>query len=295
MIKASLIVATLGRYDELERLLSSLACQTIGSDSFEVVVVDQNDTIDLQPVIAAFAGRLTLHHIRSDVKGLSLNRNRGLARAQGEIVAFPDDDCTYYPDTLEKMLAHYDRHPQCVMVLGSIYDRSSNRPIVRRWPTHPVRVRKRNFFFLYSSVTIFSRLPTETFDERFGGGAAYGSYEDADYVHHLLTCGQINYDPSIQVWHPPLNAHVMPASKIEAYGLGFGAFVAKNLSFYACTLFLLSLGYHLAKAVKYAILFNMQRAKAHLLSASSRISGLTRFLRNEKSEVRAFAKNSRSQ
>jgi glycosyltransferase involved in cell wall biosynthesis len=281
MIEVSLIVATLGRYDEVERLLTSLARQTINRRRFEVIIVDQNDAIDLTPIITTFSKHLTIAHIRSTTHGVAVNRNKGLAIAKGGIVAFPDDDCTYYGDTLERVLDHYQQEPDSVLVLGSVYDRNSNQPVIRRWPNHAIRATPANVFFLYSSITIFSRLRSLLFDERLGAGARYGSYEDADYVFRALQYGPVQYSPAVQVWHSDMNARLMSRAKIRAYGVGFGAFVAKHFTIYSIALFIMALGYHVCMAVKSALFFDAKGTGAHFISITSRVSGVVSFLLHE--------------
>ena len=281
MIDVSLIVATLGRYDEVERLLTSLAQQTIDHRRLEIVIVDQNDSIDLTPIIAQFSRHLTISHIRSTAHGVAANRNKGLTIAKGGIVGFPDDDCTYYADTLERVFDHYQQKPDSVLLLGSVYDRNSNQPVIRRWPNHAIRATPGNVFFLYSSITIFSRLRSLLFDERLGVGARYGSYEDADYVFRALQYGPVQYSPAVQVWHADLNAHLMSPAKIRAYGVGFGAFVAKHFTIYSITLFIMALGYHVGMAVKSALFFDAKSAWAHFISITSRVSGVVSFLLHE--------------
>ena len=84
-----LVVATVGRVDELERLLGSLERQT--HRGFTVLVVDQNDDDRLRPLLAAHPA-LDIAHLRS-APGLSRARNAALGAADGGLVAFPDDDC----------------------------------------------------------------------------------------------------------------------------------------------------------------------------------------------------------
>src|SRR5208282_5801645 len=102
-----LIVATLGRTRELERLLASLARQRMRS--FEVIIVDQNDDDRLRLLIGGFGAALRLVHLRNG-RGLSRSRNSGLARAQGSIIGFPDDDAAYDAGTLERVVAFFERH-----------------------------------------------------------------------------------------------------------------------------------------------------------------------------------------
>jgi len=76
----SLVVATFGRADVLERLVASLTAQS--SQDFEIIVADQNRDDRVRPLIAPLAasGQLT-RHIRLEVANLSAARNAGLAAA----------------------------------------------------------------------------------------------------------------------------------------------------------------------------------------------------------------------
>ena len=90
-----LVVATVGRADELGRLLDSLEAQDY--PSLRVVVVDQNDDLRAADLLA---GRpLELVHLQSET-GLSRARNVALEHVSADVVAFPDDDCVYPPGLL---------------------------------------------------------------------------------------------------------------------------------------------------------------------------------------------------
>src|SRR5271166_3162469 len=104
----SLIVATVNRVAELDRLLTSLDRQTY--KEFEVIVVDQNPNDRLVPLLAKHP-RLSIKHLRCE-RGLSRARNAGLQVAKGEIVAIPDDDCWYPDRLLESVTAWFASHPE---------------------------------------------------------------------------------------------------------------------------------------------------------------------------------------
>jgi len=288
MIAISLIVATLGRFDELGRLLSSLTRQTVGPGRFEVIIVDQNDSIDLAPIISRYASALTLRHVKSGKRGISLNRNIGLHLAQGKIVAFPDDDCTYYPDTLETVLRCFQGNENISLFIGAIYDRSTDTCVIRRWPRTPRFVTRWNFFLLTSSISIFSKRTDLRFDERLGAGARFGSNEDADYVLRALSSGGIvRYEPSIEVWHPAQPMMLISTDKIHSYGLGFGALVAKDFSVALAILFLKSCLYHLMMAAKALCCRDARTAKARLTALYSRLLGIFLFLHGQNDHRRS--------
>ena len=50
MIEISLILATYGRKIEVHQFIDSLIIQSLPKKSFELIVVDQNDTIDLSDI-----------------------------------------------------------------------------------------------------------------------------------------------------------------------------------------------------------------------------------------------------
>ena len=98
-IKFSLVLCTLGRKDCVDSFLWSLEKQSY--KKFECIIVDQNETDMLLPIVDKYASKFSVVYIRSSIKGLSKNRNIGVNRALGN--AFPEDDCEYLPNTLEVM------------------------------------------------------------------------------------------------------------------------------------------------------------------------------------------------
>ncbi len=228
----SLILATVGRTETLHRLVDSLAAQTL--HGFELIVVDQNDDERLQPVLQrARSLGLTLRHLKHSPPNLALARNAGIAAAAGRWLGFPDDDCWYEPQTLERMLLRTLRrdHPDGV---------------VGRWveqdPAHPAGAlswqRSSRFRDLpVSSITLFvSRELLQKlggFDGRLGVGQWFGAGEETDIVLRALRANAlVAYEPELRVHHradPP--AHTGSAAMRRAVQLrarGAGALYAKH-------------------------------------------------------------------
>lgn len=98
----SVVVCTYNREDLLADCLQSLACQTFNSAQYEVIVVDNNSSDNTAKVAADFvAGKANYRLISEPEQGLSHARNKGLAEAQGEYVAFIDDDARAPENWLE--------------------------------------------------------------------------------------------------------------------------------------------------------------------------------------------------
>ena len=93
-----LVVATVDRVAELERLLASLDAQT--HHGFRVLLVDQNPDDRLAPIVGR-PRSFELVRLRSE-RGLSRARNAALDRIQADLVAFPDDDCSYEPGSARR-------------------------------------------------------------------------------------------------------------------------------------------------------------------------------------------------
>lgn len=233
-LRFSLVLATVGRTDELARFLDSLRAQS--HTDCELIVVDQNPDDRLLPVLREYDGKISLKHTRS-VRGLSRARNVGIKLADGDIVAFPDDDCWYPMDLLERVAQFFDGHPE--------YDGLSGRPALptgesyQGWDDMPSQVTRTNVWQKGMSLAIFLKrsvvVATGKFDETLGvgSGTPWGSGEETDYLLSSLEKGfGIYYQPSILVFHPPLRRGYGREERRKAitYGRGMGRVLRKHYS-----------------------------------------------------------------
>ena len=196
-----LVVATIGRVPELERLLDSLSAQT--HRSFRVLVVDQNEDDRLADALAR--DELTIAHLASP-PGLARARNRALGELEADVVGFPDDDCVYPPDLLERVAARLAADPTLDGLSGRTSDGGGRSD--EGWSDQTQLLRKENVWNLVASAGIFLRRPLVErvggFDERLGlgSGTPYTSSEETDYVIRALELGaRIEYDPSLVARH----------------------------------------------------------------------------------------------
>jgi glycosyltransferase involved in cell wall biosynthesis len=86
--------------------LASVLAQTRAPD--EVVVVDDGSHDEGPRIVARHAG---VRCVRQDNAGCAAARNRGVAEASGEAVAFVDQDDVWRPDHLARMLDVLERDP----------------------------------------------------------------------------------------------------------------------------------------------------------------------------------------
>ena len=229
----SLIVCTIDRFDQLERLFLSLMNQR--HRDFEVILVDQNPDDRLLELIGSFWPFFVIRHIRS-AKGLSRARNNGMAAAIGDYVCFPDDDCWYEPDTLETAERLFVDHPELAIVTGRTLDAGGVASVSPTGET-PLAVTRWNYLKCGNSNSIFVRraaLPgIGGFDENLGVGSdsPFQSGEEADFLLRALTAGKrLMFFPELIVHHDQVTSEYGPRQieRARKYGRGFGALMRKQ-------------------------------------------------------------------
>lgn len=227
MAAISLILATVGRTTELNRLFTSLAAQTW--TDFEVIVVDQNaDDRLLAPVEVARNLGLAVKHLKHHPPNLAAARNAGIEASSGAWLGFPDDDCWYEPDVLERLadrLARPDA-PQGVIIR---WIEQGEPEVVAPALSWDRSCRFRDV--AVSSITLFiqRRLFDSIggFDARLGVGQWFGAGEEHDLVLRALRSGAaLAYEPSALVHHavgparPNADRQARRAARSRARGTG---------------------------------------------------------------------------
>ena len=220
----SLIVATVDRVNELERLLSSLDAQTF--KDFEVIIVDQNPDDRLLPVLRAHEG-LRIRRLCSE-RGLSRARNVALPVVQGDIVAIPDDDCWYPGELLATVTKWFEMHPEFDALFAGARS-PDNKRMAPKWAPGSCRCTKENVWHCTVSFTAFMRRQAVEavgpFNEDIGTGSAssYQSAEDIDYFIRILELGfAMWHEPGLTVHHPELQSVERLRRTVRGYALGIG-------------------------------------------------------------------------
>jgi glycosyltransferase involved in cell wall biosynthesis len=98
----------------IERCLRSLIRQTLASNRYEIIVVDNNSS-DRSAEIAAKFHQVKLLH--EPEQGSYAARNTGIRAARGEVVAFTDPDCEVQADWVENIYYAIER-TEVGIVLG---------------------------------------------------------------------------------------------------------------------------------------------------------------------------------
>lgn len=107
-MKISVVICTRNRAAILRRVLASVCTQTLPSDSYEIIVVDNASSDETPSVARAFSDTQDINYIYESTPGLSHARNTGWKNARGTYVAFLDDDATAHEIWLETLCSVFD-------------------------------------------------------------------------------------------------------------------------------------------------------------------------------------------
>jgi GT2 family glycosyltransferase len=226
-VTLSLVLCTLGRTDCLWRLLQSLQMQT--RTDFELVVVDQNPPGYLDIFLEAARQSLQVLHLRS-VPGLSRARNVGLASARGGLLAFPDDDCWYPPDTVARVVASFAARPQAGVLTCRTVD-ALGQDSNGRFLQASADITRRNVWLAGNSNGLFVRAAVvqrlRGFNEALGvgSGTPFGAGEESDFLLRALAAGvAVHYLHDLHVHHDQvdtvLDAQALRRARLYARGFG---------------------------------------------------------------------------
>ena len=216
--RLTVIVCTRERPQMLAACLASLAAQD--APPGQVVVVDNDPAASARPIAD---GRLGVTYVHEPRPGLSIARNAGLAAAQGEFVAFTDDDVELHPTWTREIVRAFDGG-DVAAVTGLVLPASLETAAQRAFELHlggftsrftPLLFDRRfleatwemgpqvwrigagaNMAFRRASLAGLGG-----FDERLGAGAS-GCSEDSEFWCRILAAGgRCLYEPRAVVFH----------------------------------------------------------------------------------------------
>lgn len=226
--KASIIVTTVGRPTELDRLFASLVQQTYRS--FEVILVDQSGDERVRNILQIYQKDFEITGLSTTSIGGSHARNLGSQWATGETICFPDDDCWYPHGLLEQVTNFFTEHTVYAGVTGRAVD-EIGRPAVGRWDARAGEINRWNEWTRSSEFTIFMRrhvfIEIGGFDTRIGPGAStpWQANEGDDLILRGLRSGyRFFYQPSLEIFHPSPQPRYgsSTVTRGRKYGRGMG-------------------------------------------------------------------------
>lgn len=143
-------------------------------------------------------------------RGVGLNRNNGLMRADGDICIFADDDVVYLDDYTYKIQDFYTEHPDAEVVLFNFKTRRNANEEYRDIIKQTKKTRKKLTPYGTVCVTVKNSAIKRNnifFHTEFGGGTEFSSGEDSLFIKTCVrkkmniyicdkTLGYVNNDES---------------------------------------------------------------------------------------------------
>ncbi len=118
MPTVSVVIPTYNRAKMLTDAVESVLRQTHPVD--EIIVIDDGSTDNTPATIEQFGDKL--RYIRQANAGPSTARNRGVAEAHGDFIAFQDSDDHWTPNKIATQLDFLSTHPRVEVVFGLMAD-----------------------------------------------------------------------------------------------------------------------------------------------------------------------------
>jgi len=217
-MKLSVIVSTRNRAHAITGCLASIVAAFAAASPLdaEIVVVDNGSQDQTSAIVQQWAsGSPFPVQLLSEPKaGLSRAQNRAVRAAQGEILAFTDDDCRLSEDYVNDLLRHDAADTELVLRGGRIeLGDPTDLPLTIKTTPERIRWSRRMNSARHQPISgqingcnmTMRRALVEKlgpFDERFGPGAIIPSGGDTDYLFraYLADCA-LEYVPDMTVQH----------------------------------------------------------------------------------------------
>ncbi len=107
----SVIIPTYNRGWIVREAIDSVLAQDF--EDFELIVIDDGSTDDTRRLLDSYGRDITV--ICQANSGVSAARNRGIAAAAGQLIAFLDSDDLWLPGKLSRQVAFFETHPQTLI------------------------------------------------------------------------------------------------------------------------------------------------------------------------------------
>lgn len=225
----SIIVATKGRKDEVAYLLDSI--NGIDLNLIEVLIIDQNVSNELSTILERYKDLLIIKHIKAEANGASNARNIGVRNSSGKYLCFPDDDCKFFPNTIQIAL---ERIVDFDVVFGRCVDELGKNSVIN-FAEGNCEMNIKNYEGRFVEATMFVRreiMLEFPYDEGLGVGTFHGAEEAYDLVLRLLKSKRkLYYSSEIVFYHPSKILNYISNNEIRrvfSYRCGFSRLCLKH-------------------------------------------------------------------
>ena len=232
-VDLSLVICTYGRTKQLADAIQSIRRQSVAPK--EIIIVDQNPPGFLDDLLEDCAGKLNIIHKRVTFTGASKARNFGESIATGDLIAFPDDDCTYREDTIKNVVRGFERNNELGVLIAGKDEILNAAPKVNQRENTMTEIHTVLDLFKAKAETsnIFARKKVLSnleyvFDINIGPGKVteWASNEETDLLVRLLQKNVlIAKDETIRIIHHSCQGSL---KKTLQYGMGRYELIKRN-------------------------------------------------------------------
>ncbi|MBA2134090.1 glycosyltransferase family A protein [Capillibacterium thermochitinicola] len=177
-MNVQVLIATTDQHD-----YSLLEKMNIQSDAIVANQCNRNEIVEFD-----YKGH-RIKYLSFKEKGVGLNRNNALMRADAELSIIADDDMIFVDGYVDIVKKHFRENPDVDVIIFNLLERNSSRYVIKK----KFRVRYWNFMRFGAARLVFkTRSITKHglfFNLHFGGGAEYSAGEDTLFLYDCLKHG----------------------------------------------------------------------------------------------------------
>ncbi|MDX2128636.1 MAG: glycosyltransferase family A protein [Chloroherpetonaceae bacterium] len=193
----SVVIPTYNRAESLLDLLQTLQGQSLPNSDYEVIVVSDGSTDGTARVVRAMQRIMTnLAFFEQANSGPAAARNNGVLQAKGKFIAFTDDDCLASRDWLKEIVKTLETKPIIGIQGKTTTYKEEKTPLTHQIENHfghPALPTCNAAFHKWAFQAVGG------FDTSF----PFAHNEDADLAWRIQALGEISFEPSVHIIHPP--------------------------------------------------------------------------------------------
>jgi len=199
----TVIIPTYNKKNLLSKTLDYLEGQSLSKELYEVIIVNDGSSDGTDEFMKKYtAQNNSVKYYEKSHRGPGDTRNFGVRHAKGDIVVFTDDDCIIPRTWLERIYESFLKNREAIGVEGKT---STFFTMVHPLTHQVINVQGHRIF---PTCNIAYK---KDFLEKIGGFSnkfQYPHNEDVDLAYRLLEHGDIIFDESIFIIHPPYSRSI---------------------------------------------------------------------------------------
>lgn len=220
----SVVVPVYNDPEGIRTTLESLTTQTLSSDRYEVIVVDNGSTDGTRSVVEEFTAGCSQVRllVERETQGSYAARNRGIDAARGDVIAFVDADMSAEPDWLKRAIEAVESADADYLACEvELYPPTGTESLVGKYnrltDLDVEGLLSRLHFAPTCSLIVRRNLVDDigSFDPRFRSSG------DLEFGNRVFESGRtLHYAPDLQLYHPERTSLMSVLKKSYRIGRG---------------------------------------------------------------------------